>query len=149
MRSKSIPATLAVLVVSVVALQACGGGAEPTAGPCEHTYLEPILLIDAVTVEGETTPLSRVVITDLRLDGVAVASPLLESSTGIVATADGLECSVPCGLQNTEGTYTFQLKAPGYVTRSASVQARYAVFDGGCPSSNNGGTHVSFTMRRE
>ena len=149
MGSKSIMATLAVLAVSVLALQACGGDTEPTAGACAHTYLEPILLIDAVTVEGETTPLSRVVITDLRLDGVAVASPLMEGSTGIVATAEGLECSVPCGLRNTEGTYAFELKAPGFVTRSASVQARYAVFDGGCPSSNDGGTHVSFTMRRE
>lgn len=140
---------LASLVIPLLTLQACGGGGnEPTACAALVTFLEPIVLVDAVTVEGETGTLSRVTITDLQRDGVPVSLPLLEQSTAIVETADGLECSVPCGLGNTEGTYTFQLKASGFVTRPVSVEARYAVFQAGCPVSNSGGTHTSPSMRR-
>lgn len=139
---------LVSLVVPMLALSACGGGNEPTACAAVVLFQEPIVLMDAVTVEGETGSLGRVTITDLQRDGVPLSLPLIEESTALVQTADGLECSLPCGLGNTEGTYTFQLKAPGFATRAVSVSARYAVFQTGCPRSYSGGTHVSPSMRR-
>lgn len=140
---------LATLAIPLLTLQACGGGSnEPTACAAVVIFHEPIVLVDAVAVEGETGTLSRVMITDLQRDGVPVGLPLLEQSTAIVQTADGLECSVPCALGTTEGTYTFQLNAPGFAARAVSVEARYAVFKTGCPTSYSGGTHISASMRR-
>ncbi|MBQ0958993.1 hypothetical protein KAK06_08475 [Ideonella sp. 4Y11] len=138
-----------LLAVPVLALQACGGGSsEPTDGACLHLYLEPIVLIDRVSVEGETGTISRAVITDLQRDGQVVSLQQLAVSSGVEETAQGLVCTLPCGLGNTEGTYTFQLTASGFAPRAVTVNARYAVFQGGCPSSNDGGTHVSAVMKR-
>ena len=138
----------ALLAAALLALQACGGGSRSTAGPCVHLYMEPIVLIDRVTVEGETGTISRVVITDLQRDGQPVTLQALKVITGVEETAQGLVCKLPCGLGTDDGTYTFQLTASGFAPRAVTVNARYAVFQGGCPSSNDGGTHVSAVMKR-
>ncbi|MBQ0932147.1 hypothetical protein KAK07_09920 [Ideonella sp. 4Y16] len=139
----------ALLAVALLALQACGGGGrEPTDGGCLNLYLEPIVLLDRVSVEGETGTISRVVIADVQLDGQPVSLQQIAVSSGIEETAQGLVCNLPCGLGNTEGTYTLQLTASGFAPRAVTVTARYAVFQGGCPSSNDGGTHVSAVMKR-
>lgn len=138
---------MALLAVPLLALQACGGGSQSMAGPCVHTYVEPIVLLDKVAVEGETGSISRVVIADVQRDGQPV-SLQFEVNSGIEDTAQGLVCTLPCGLGNTEGTYTFQVTASGFAPRVVTVNARYAVFQAGCPSSNDGGTHVSAALKR-
>lgn len=138
---------MALLAVPLLALQACGGGSQSMAGPCLDTFVEPIVLLDKVAVEGETGSISRVVIADVQRNGQPVALHF-EMMSGIEETAQGLVCTLPCGLGNTEGTYTFQLTASGFAPRMVTVNARYAVFQGGCPSSNDGGTHVSAALKR-
>ena len=58
-----------------------------------------------------------------------------------------LICSVPCGFGTTEGLWQLYVSAAGFVEQHVSVQAGYAIFQGGCPSYNDKGTRLSITMQ--
>jgi hypothetical protein len=50
---------------------------------------------------------------------------------------------VACGFGSSPGTYRFLLSAVGYVPKPILSLPSIARFYGGCPSSNDGGTHFT------
>lgn len=117
-------------------------------GPCVHIYKEPILHITSITnmITGE--PVSAFTITDVRVDGRTQNLFHLRSlSYGVVWYDSILFANVPCGFGTDEGVYHVTISATGFRDTVIQAAARYAVFQGGCPSSNSGGTRISFVLQ--
>ena len=116
---------------------------------CFHSYLEPILLIDSVTVAGSSEQVGSVSLNGIAIDGKPADLTLTTVvSKNIERDGQVLKCTTPCGVGSTQGTYVFGVSAPGFKPLEVSVSAKYAVFTGGCPSSNTGGVRVALTLER-
>lgn len=140
------PKSVFVVVGTVLSV----GCTEPGAGPCVHTYRDPVLAITAAADSASGARIASILVTDVALDGRSqpVGSLLLEVAFGASTRSDTLVCGVPCGFGTSEGQYSFSATAPGYAVRQVSVNARFARFDGGCPSSNEGSTEISVSLSR-
>ena len=115
------------------------------AGPCYHDFRDPVLSIRTVTDSVSNQSIPRIALTHLLVNGHATVI-ITPSSTRIMIQGDTVWCEVACGLGNEEGMWSFDVSAAGYRTRSIQVSARYARFDGGCPSSNTGSTTMSLRL---
>lgn len=139
------------LVSALALLAGCGGGgadqAPPgDAGPCVHQSIDPVLAITAATSTGGT-PIPALRLTAITVDGRPLPLGLLDASARNVVVSDGgIDCTVACGFGTQEGTYRFIASAPGHQPTAVQVDARYAVFQGGCPSSSSGSTPVVVTL---
>lgn len=111
-------------------------------GPCIHTYEEDVLILDEVRDALTDAPLREVIITEVRQAGTALSSV---GGDGITALGAGTyRCQLPCSFGTTsEGRYEIDLSADGYEATTLVADARYAAFQGGCPSSNDGGTRLT------
>lgn len=136
--SKAVP----VLLSSV--LLGCDG----LAGPCEHTYLDPVLEIVRVTDAEDQTAIGEVALGHFSLDGNGVEMARLAAGPAFGIEVEGQEiiCTVACGFGVEQGTYRFRVRAAGYAPLDASLDARYSEFNGGCPSSNSGGMRVAVEL---
>lgn len=120
------------------------------AGECSHTFRDPVLAILAARDSATTAPISPVGLTSFTLGGYPTEGVIfLPNSVNVRLVGDTMVCTIPCGFSNIEGHYTFRAGAPGYVPRTVSVNARYANFDGGCPSSSGGSTNASIALVRQ
>ena len=147
-RSKEdiLRAPQSVFLVSAVLSVGC---AEPGAGPCVHTYRDPVLAITSVVDSESGGRIASILVTNVTISGRSEpVGALLDVAFGASTRSDTLVCGVPCGFGTSEGQYTFKAAAPGYTARQVSVNARFARFDGGCPSSNAGSTEVSVSLPR-
>jgi hypothetical protein len=142
---RSIP-----LLLAAAALAGCDNPLG--AGPCVHTYDDPVLEIDAARSTADAA-IDAVILSELALDGRAVTpAELLGAApdSGVEALDDGrIRCDVPCGFGYAEGSYAFTAAAEGYQPGALTVEARYDDFSGGCPSSSAGGTTVSVELSPE
>ncbi|MFN8666860.1 MAG: hypothetical protein U0164_06605 [Gemmatimonadaceae bacterium] len=123
---------------------------EIMAGPCVHTYRDPLLAITMATEVGGTARVAPLLITGVTIGGQPMAaSGLATFGYGIRARGDTLVCDVPCGFGTSEGTYAFTAVAPGFAPRQVSLDAHYQTFKGGCPSYNAGSMAVAIVLGRE
>lgn len=132
----------------VLAVAAVLVGCDGVAGPCVHTYREPLLQIVSARDAATGAPIASVVIRDVRREGLVQDLQLLLAGPayGVEVQGDSLLCGVPCGFATSEGNYIFTVSAPGYPPQDRGYEARYRVFKGGCPSYNDGGLRVSLAL---
>ena len=126
-------------------LTACGS--DPVDGRCTHTFEDPVVGIREVRgLGGEAIPELKV--WSIELDGapVAVSSLLAPPAFRIAAIGDTLVCEAECGFGTAEGVYQFTVQAVGYERYVIEVDAAYATFDGGCPSSNADGARLDVLL---
>ncbi|WP_394459294.1 hypothetical protein [Roseateles sp. BYS180W] len=110
--------------------------------------MDPVLRIESVTDE-QGRSLGTVTISDVTLAGTPVRGEVLSAGgTSITRNGDSLVCTLPCGLFTQPGKYGFTLGASGYVAQTFQVDAKYANFVGGCPSTSSGGTVFSARLSR-
>jgi len=135
-----------LLLVFVTSCSTPGGNG---IGPCVHTYEDPVIHVNQVTdlVKGQAIGAFKV--TSALRDTFTVDAIILKGYVAYNAVVfdSVLICNTPCGFGIDEGTYTLSISAPNYRDTTIVVQAKYAVFKGGCPSSNSGGTIVNFQMQ--
>jgi hypothetical protein len=119
-----------------------------TIGPCVHTYEDPVIHIDSVTNAQNGSLISTFQILEIIKDGYREQPAYMKIVSNNVAVYDTmLVCSLPCSFGTDEGKYSLKVSAVGYRDTTVSVNAKYAVFKSGCPSSNSGGTRFSFKMQ--
>lgn len=118
-------------------------------GPCIHTYRDPVLAITAATDAAAGASIAPLFITGVTVGGQAQpVGYLLATAFGTRAQGDTIVCGVPCGFGTSEGRYGFTASATGYAPRPITVDARFARFEGGCPSFNEGSTETSVSLPR-
>lgn len=134
---------LAAVMVAAFVIDGCDF---PGAGPCIHVYEDPVIRMAAVTgADGGTV--GSVTLSGFAVDGRSVnASMLLEAAYGVDVVEGALVCDVACGFGTEPGTYTFTIDAEGHAPEPVTVEARYAEFSGGCPSSSSGSTVVDLEL---
>jgi hypothetical protein len=136
-----------LLLVGGVSLLAAAGC--EIAGACEHTYRDPVLAVD-VAAAGSGQPLTASLFT-FRVAGHALApdpSWVSAPAYGAQLRGDSIVCAGTCGFGYLEGRYQFIVAVPGFEDSEVNVVGAYAAFDGGCPSSNSGSTHVRVDLGR-
>ena len=134
-----------LLVGSSVLLAGCDIGA----GPCIHTFEEPILRITDARDATTNQAINTVLLTNVRVGGIWQAPALLMGKAErAAARGDTLECTVPCAFATLGGPYRFEVQSPGYFRDSVAIEAQYRSFDGGCPSSSRGSTQTSVRLTR-
>ena len=124
-------------------------------GPCVHTYEDPVLHIKSVKNRNTGTDISKIQIHSLKKDGSPInidstsSVYLIQASNGYNVTIrdSTLVCSIPCGFGFDEGSYQFVVATDGYRDTIISVNAKYAVSKGGCPSSNSGGSQINIQLQ--
>ena len=135
---------LGVIAGTLIFLESCS-----SVGACYHIFKDPVLAITGVT-GANSTLLASVTISEVTFGGQAV----IDLPALIAAPAYGvdlisntvLRCQIRCGFGMGEGSYAFTVTAPGYHEKRVSVTARYANFDGGCPSENSGSAQVTVSL---
>ena len=131
---------------------ACIAGCDAeTNGPCVHTYDDPLIHITRATDAATGAAIPTVWLSAFTLGGMVTGpQPLLAGSPAFGVTPEGqvLRCDPGCGFGTSEGVYRFSAAAPGYLTATVEVNARYSRFDGGCPSSNSGSTRLDVRLWR-
>ncbi len=136
-------------VGAAVSVAAVLVGCDGVAGPCVHTYREPLLQIVAAHDTQTGAPIGSVAIRNVRLDGIEqdLRRLLAGPSYGVEVQGDSLACRIPCGFATSGGSYILTVSAPGYPRQDLGYDARYRVFKGGCPSYNDGGVRVTLALR--
>ena len=139
--------THAIILILICALAGCDS-IDTVRGPCVHTYEDPIIHIDRVTDIVTGSSIRAFQITSALIDTFDVDLALLKTSAfyNVVLFDSVLICNTPCGFGTSGGTYTLSISAPNYKDTTIVIQAKYAVFNGGCPSSNSGGTVFNFQL---
>jgi hypothetical protein len=139
----------ALYVCCILVLSGCD---RLSAGPCSHTYREPVLSLTRITDAVTGGALAVVYLDSLTFQGQFGApqpilwSPTMELGIGVSQAGERVQCAITCAFGNSDGTYRFRLSATGYVPKRVEVAAAYREFHGGCPSWNDGGTRATFTL---
>ncbi|WP_310569842.1 hypothetical protein [Gemmatimonas sp.] len=135
---------LAPILASLV-LAACDGLG---AGVCEHTYRDPLLVLQSVTDARTGASLTRVSIRDVTVGGQPVrAEDLLRGPTrNATLDSGGLLCAADCGFATSPGRYRLSVAAEGYQPLIVERDAEYARFRGGCPSYNEGSSVIRLQL---
>ncbi len=116
-------------------------------GPCIHTFEDPLLVVWSAQDIETGAAIDSLDIVRIRINGMAITDPdyLIAGipSFNVMPIDAGIRCRVKCGFAGSEGQYDFDVEAEGYQSRTMTVDARYATFRGGCPSSNSGSVLLS------
>ena len=124
-------------------------------GPCVHEYREPVLTITEVTDQNSQQLLQEVKITALKRGNFEYN---LDPENGIfvLSMAENIEhesplliCTIPCGFEIYEGTYTLQIEAEGYRDKTIETEATYQRGGGSCPSFSDDGIKINFSLEPE
>lgn len=122
------------------------------AGPCVTIEREPVIKLEGVTDQSTGESIAEVEIENISLNGDLFV--FKENQQELLTNVDidfinnTLVCTLPCAFLNQEGLYEFTVKTMGYSSETLQTQASYSVFDGGCPSYVDGGTEISFQLKR-
>jgi hypothetical protein len=147
--SKNFIALLLGIGISLITIISCDPEKNgDLIGPCVHIINEPILHITSIrdTIINKAIPFIE--ITDLKINGYHQTgiSPIIESYS-IVANDSIYYCNVPFGFGVEEGIYEFTIKADGYPPKQILIEdVNYSIFEGGCPSFNDGGKRVELVI---
>ena len=119
-----------------------------TGGPCVQIATDPILTIATAVDATSGAAITQLTLTDIKVNGTPVLLEFMQhlSSTAKVVGAH-VECGIPCGFGESEGTYTATVTADGYNPLSLSVAARYSSSVGGCPNIVSGSTLTSVVLQ--
>lgn len=147
---------LSVSVLSLVALlvlvaSGCGGNYGCGAG---YTVSHPALEVTAAKNARTGAPVSRVVLSDILLNGSPVPDPQYylvpeRLARGVVLEGDTLVCDVPCAFGKDAGTYQFTISAPGYKPTRAEFKGGPIFNSEHCYSHTIGSTQVQFALQPE
>lgn len=133
---------LLILILTIFSFLSCDkdGGI----GPCIHTYKEPIINIISIQDTLKNTYLSSVKLYNLKINGYEQNSEiLLDISYSIILDDSLYNCNIPFGFGTEEGKYEFIIEAENYDPKQITIEnVSYSVFNGGCPSYNDGGKRV-------
>lgn len=133
------------IILMLTLLVGCKVG--ETLGPCLHTYEDPVLHIQSVTNAQTGQSVQALDIVQVLLNGQKQDLHFVTAvSFNVVVMDSTLLCGLPCGFGTEPGVYTLTVAARGCRDTTVSLAASYAVFKGGCPSSNSGGSQYSFQM---
>ena len=134
--------------LAAVALLAWAGCQEDEpVGPCYHLYKEPLFNIRAASSTADSSGIATLLCTGFTRDGEPILiAELLSGSYFVEQRHDTLICHVPCGFGRTEGDYSFQVGALGFRKKTETYRAHYQVFQGGCPSYNDGGLDLDIQL---
>ncbi len=126
----------------------------PPVGPCVHYYDDRVLHIDSASSIGFKDELTEITLSNFRVNGnqfsIADVTPEYngeEMGANVRLQGDNLICELPCSFGIDEGEWQFDAIAIGHYSTEQVVEARYATFDGGCPSTNDDGSHVSIALK--
>ncbi len=136
-------------VVSTVLLTSCRGLG---AGGCEHVYAEPLFVIRSALDSASGASISEVLFSEFVVDGKALSVTYAGTSPPslrVRVVGSELACLVNCGFGNSEGTWSFRVRAAGYRPRELQYSGRYRTFTPGCPSSNSGSVPVDVVLVKE
>ena len=122
-------------VGAAVSVAAVLVGCDGVAGPCVHTYREPLLQIVAGHDTQTGATIASVTIRNVRRDGIEQDLRLLLAgpSYGVEVQGDSFACRIPCGFATSGGSYILTVSARGthvriwdttHVTESPRVNAR-------------------------
>jgi len=117
-------------------------------GPCVHTYKEPILNVTSLRDTANYNHPRFIILRELKINGSKEygAYPLMESY-GIVGNDSIYYCNIPFGFGVEEGKYEFIIEGEGFQPKQITIEnVSYSVFDGGCPSYNDGGKRVELII---
>jgi hypothetical protein len=144
MRSIAIAAALGALAFSAAGCL--------TAGPCVHVFRDALVHVDAVVDDPFGSGIDSVFVTNVTINDDSFPLFLaLEGGghqTHVALVADTMRCGVPCSFGSEEGRWKIMLVARGYASQTVTFDAHYAKFHGGCPSYDDGGTHVVLHLSR-
>ncbi len=123
---------------------------DPVMGPCEHRYLDPLIVIDPVTEMTTGRQIMAFKIVDVTIDDneIDLHQLLHDSASNCVLYDSVLYCNTPTGFGTQEGNYQLTIQASGFQDTTISFSAAYQTFDGGCPSSSSGSTPVSLQLKK-
>lgn len=141
-----------VLGVLAIALSGVSCDADSSSngivGPCVHKYEDPIVHIQSITNRRTSQPVTAFRITKIRQEGNDQNLQFLKQimSFNIEFRDSTLYCTTPCGFGTNPAMYAMSISAQGFRDTVILVDASYAIFEGGCPSRNAGGTRISFQL---
>jgi hypothetical protein len=140
---------IALLLVCILC-SACEENAPSIMGPCEHSYLDPIIEITRVSNAKTGQPISAFKITSVEIEGnqIDLHHLIHGESYNSVLYDSTVYCSIPCGFGTQDGEYKLLVSAVGYQDTAIIFNADYKKFEGGCPSSSSGSTTISFEMTK-
>ena len=131
---------------------------EDDTGPCVHIIKDPILTITGVTESPGGAAVPKVLIDSVHYDDRLVENGYLIGelsmtddplSFGLETVNGQLECTPPCGFPGDQARIELFVNTPGYRDTVISVDASFATFHGGCPSSTEDGTEIAIALQRE
>ncbi len=135
----------------LISVAACGGTGsaedDAVAGPCFVTYADPAFVISGARNSVTSAPIGAFALQGIKLDGAEYFLTLRQAALRNATIAgDTVQCATGCGFAVQEGSYTFTVSAPGYVSKSVEVNAKYSSVVGSCPTSYSGPTSVSIAL---
>ncbi len=118
------------------------------AGPCVHLYQDEVLHIVEASGTATGAVIGQVDLSNFVVNGsVRSNESIIQSrASNIVSLADVLRCTLPCSFGVESGEWEFTAEAAGYKATAQTLEASYTTFEGGCPSFEDGGTHVTITL---
>lgn len=148
MNSVSTRATASLLIT--LALAGCGGGnvEPPVAGPCVHLYQDEVLHLESAGGRSTGAVIPALELRGFSVDGMSLSLDEVISQRSSFLQRDGdiLRCTLPCGWGVQAGEWEFSARAEGYEWTEQAIEARYAMFVGGCPSYDDEGTRTSIQL---
>jgi len=131
-------------MLGIAALAAWAGCEnDETVGPCYHLYKEPLINVTAATSSANGDAIPTVALTGFERDGTPITTAdLIIGSYFVEPRGDTLLCHLPCGFGRIAGDYSFVAGAAGFQDKTLTLQAQYQIFQGGCPSFNDGGMDI-------
>lgn len=114
--------------------------------PCVHSYRSGVVAVVAAQSVDTARAVPTVTLSGIKVDGQAADAATMSGLHNAVVSGTGILCTLPCSLGTQQGKWEFTATAAGHAPRAASVDARYAVFQGGCPSYNDKGTEVRLAL---
>lgn len=121
-------------------------------GPCVHTYMDAVIHVEDARDRESNAPIDTVLISAASVDAHPYLLQWLVEETnasGVALSGDSLKCAVPFAFGIQEGHWALTVSASGYPWQTVEFDAHYAVFHGGCPSWNDGGSSVGLELTRE
>jgi len=120
-----------LLAIASIALAGCAGsspGAVNTRCSSIMRFSGPALTLASANDSATGAAIATVVLSQITVDRAPVnLAQLLQDSqsTNLKSSADGLVCTLPCGLSSRQGTYSFQVSASGHLAATQTVVAKY------------------------
>jgi hypothetical protein len=136
------------LGLNVLFLITCGYPVE-NAGPCVHTYKEPILHVSSVKDAKTNLELDKVYFYSIKINNydTPVSQIEMDEYHNIEFFDTVMVCTVPFSFGIASGDYQFNTAIEGYKEKINSIKdVEYSIKEGGCPSYEDGGLQIELIL---